>query len=66
MTEFSFSLSREDTDRLFIIKDSQGKDGMTANEFAQELLERELHRLFPPAPRYDEDGELLNGDAYQG
>jgi hypothetical protein len=66
MTEFTFFLSREDTARLFIIKDSQGRDGITANEFAQELLEQELHRLFPPTPRYDENGELLNGNAYQG
>lgn len=66
MTELNFYISGEDMNRLFLIKDIQGKHSLTANDFARELLERELHRLFPPAPQYDEDGQLTNRDAYRG
>lgn len=47
MTEFSFFLSAEDTERLFIIKQRQGRSDLTGNAFAQMLLEQELHRLLP-------------------
>ena len=56
MAEFSFYLSREDTDRVFALKAEAGEDNMTANEYAQYLLERELHRLYPQTVQYDEDG----------
>lgn len=45
MTEFSFYLSDADTDRLFTIKERQGRDDLTGNEFARLLLEQELYRL---------------------
>lgn len=66
MGEISFNLFSEDIDRLFVLKDLEHKHDMTGNEYAKELLVRELHRLFPPAPKYDEDGDLVNRDAYRG
>lgn len=67
MVELNFYISDEDMERLFIIKDIQGKHRLTGNDFARELLENELYRLFPATPRYDEEsGELLNRDAYRG
>ena len=45
MVEFTFYLSANDTDRLFAIKQLQGKDNLTGNDFAAELLEAELQRL---------------------
>lgn len=65
MTEFTFSLSAEDTDRLFTIKQLQGLDNLTGNEFARQLLEGELYRLFPAIPKYDDNGNLINADRYR-
>ena len=45
MTEFNFYLSDADTERLFAIKEMQGRDDLTGNEFARMLLEEELYRL---------------------
>ena len=66
MTEFSFVLSEDDTNRLFTVKDLQGRDQLTGNDFAKMLLEKELHRLFPAVPEYDENGKLSNPDSYTG
>lgn len=66
MRELNFYISDEDMDRLFLIKDIQGKHNLTGNDFARELLERELYRLSPATPRFNEEGELLNRDAYRG
>lgn len=66
MTEFSFYLSEADTERLFAIKDLQGRGDLTGNDFARQLLEGELYRLFPAIPKYDENGELINADRYRG
>ena len=66
MTEFSFYLSGEDTDRLFAIKDLQGRRDLTGNEFARMLLEDELWRLFPAVPQFDDDGNVINADRYRG
>ena len=41
MTEFNFSLYGTDVDRLFAIKELQGADDLTGNEFARLLLEEE-------------------------
>ena len=59
MTEFNFYLSEADTERLFAIKELQGRDDLTGNEFARLLLENELYRLFPAVPQYDDNGQLL-------
>lgn len=61
-----FSLLDADAERLFAIKELQGAADLTANEFARQLLEQELYRLFPAVPRYDDSGQLLNEDRYQG
>lgn len=45
MTEFNFYLSDADTERLFALKEMQGRDDLTGNEFARMLLEEELYRL---------------------
>jgi len=66
MPEFQIHLTREDTDRLFVCKSLEGKGNLTGNEYAAELLRRELHRLFPASPQYDEDGQLMNPDKFTG
>ncbi len=65
MTEFTFYLTGEDTDRLYTIKKLQGEDDLTGNDFAKKLIERELYRMFPAAPKYSDGGELLNPEAYR-
>lgn len=66
MVKFEFYLGDSDFDRLFAIKKLQGKDDLTGNQFAEKLLTRELHRLFPPVPEYDDDDNLINADRYRG
>ena len=50
-----FYLSDNDVDRLFAIKEDQGKNSLSGNEFARELVETSLHRLHPLKVRYDEN-----------
>lgn len=59
MPMFNFYLTSNDTDRLFAIKKKQGKDNLTGNEFARELLEKELHRLHPGRVEFDENGDEI-------
>lgn len=59
MPKFEFWLSNEDFDRLYAIKRQQGKEDMTGNEFARELLEKEVHRLHPARVEFDENGEEI-------
>lgn len=66
MREINFYLSETDIDRLFVIKDLQGKQDLTGNEFARQLLERELYRLFPATPVFNEYGDIMNADRYTG
>ena len=66
MATLEIRLNNEDMDRLFTCKYLEGRHDQTGNEYAEELLRRELHRLFPPAPQYDEDGQLINGNSYTG
>ena len=44
MVEFDFYLSREDFDKLMDLKDADGKDDLTANEYAKELLEQIIRK----------------------
>lgn len=53
--KFEFYLSDEDTERLFAVKEDKGKTELTGNEYARELLERELHRLHPSRVKYDDE-----------
>lgn len=58
--KFEFYLSDDDAERLFAAKEDMGKDGLTGNEYARELLENALHRLHPNRVMYDEDtGERI-------
>ena len=66
MVEFSFYLSEDDTDRLFAIKELQGKNDLTGNEFVRMLLEDELYRLFPADVKRDEQGCIINAYNYRG
>lgn len=66
MPEIKFFISDNDLDRLFAIKEIQGHDALTGNEFAERILVHELHKLFPSIPEYDDDGRLINADKYRG
>lgn len=60
MIEFSFYLSADDTDRLFALKAEAGADNLTGNEYARQLLESELRRLYPGRVEYDDEtGERI-------
>lgn len=52
--KLEFYISDEDMDRLWAVKEQQGKDGLTGNEFARELLENALYQLHP--------GKVVSGD----
>lgn len=59
-TKFDFYLSDEDTERLFAIKEDQGKSNLTGNDYAKELLVGVLYRLHPRTVRYNDDtGERI-------
>ena len=64
MKKFEFYLSDKDFDRLFYLKNRvEGKNDMTGNEYAADLLERELYRLCPKVPReYYCDEDNYEGD----
>ena len=64
--EINIVLTGEDAERLFAIRDLQERHDLTVGDFAKELLTRELKRLFPPVPKYNEDEELINADRYMG
>ena len=58
-TKFEFYLGEEDTERLFALKESEGKEYLTGNEYAKELLSSLLHRKHPHIVKYDENGERI-------
>jgi len=58
-TKFEFYLSEEDTERLFAAKEDAGKEDLTGNEYAKELLSKELHRLHPATVKYDDNGDRI-------
>ena len=58
-TKFEFYLSNEDTDRLFSVKDAEGKNDLTGNEYAKELLHSILYKKHPLTVKYDEDGNEI-------
>ena len=58
--KFEFYLSDEDTERLFAVKVDKGMEELTGNDYARELLERELYRLHPNRVKYDDEtGERI-------
>ena len=66
MPKIEFYISSNDLDRLFAIKKLQGLNDLTGNEWAQQVLKRELYRLFPATPEFDDDGRVINADKYRG
>lgn len=54
MVKFEFYLSEEYFDRMSVAKKKMGKDELTYNEFAKELLQKELYRLQPKRPTEEE------------
>lgn len=59
MPMFEFWLGTEDADRLFSVKATQGKNDLSGNEFARQILENELYKLHPGVVRFDENGEEI-------
>lgn len=57
MVKFEFYLSEEDFNRLYEIKDQQGKQYMTGNDFARQLLEEKIYMLY---------SHLVNTHNYEG
>ena len=45
MTEFTLYLSDTDTDLLFYLKQQQGFNSMTGNQFAEKILTESMHRI---------------------
>lgn len=64
--ELNFQLSYEDGERLFAVKQIQGYDNLSGNDFAEHLLSKELMRLFPAVPEFDDSGNIVNADRYNG
>lgn len=59
-TRFEFYLSNEDTERLFALKEDEGKNNLTGNEYAKELLSGVLYRMHPKTVKYDDEtGERI-------
>ena len=56
MTRFEFTLSAEDTNRLFYLKQKEGFDRLTGNEFAELLLNRYLYSKCQSVPEMNDDG----------
>ena len=55
MPEIKFDVSGDTIDRLFILKEQQGKRNLTGNEFAAELLEEVLRERVPHLPSSGEN-----------
>lgn len=66
MAKLEFYLTSEDIDRLYAIKQLQGKDDLTGNSFAAELLHRAIVELFPARADFDEMGKVTNPQCYKG
>jgi hypothetical protein len=66
MVEFNFYLDDDDFDRLDAIKQLQGRDKVKFDDFARDLLEKELRRLYPDKPQFDDDGHPTNTACYTG
>lgn len=51
-------LPEEMADRLWAVKALKGKNNLTANEFAKELIEGELYRLHPKKVEVENEIEI--------
>ena len=59
MAKFEFDLSTEDTERLFYLKQKNGKSDLTGNEYAEKLLHMILYKECPGVPVRNEDGDYF-------
>ena len=57
MTTFEFTLSTEDTERLFYLKQKNKKNHLTGNECAKQILENYLYSNCQSVPVRNEEGE---------
>lgn len=65
MTSFNFNLDEADTARLFAVKQMQEQDDLTGNEYAKKLLQDVLYKMFPSVPKFDEEGNITNPEAFR-
>ena len=54
MVKFEFYLSDEDFDRMIVMKRNAQKEDLTFNEYAKELLHKEIHKQHPAKPTNEE------------
>ena len=52
--KFELYLESNYFDRLCVLKKKMGKDDLTYNEFAKELLQKEIYKLQPNRPTDEE------------
>lgn len=52
--KFEFYMSDDDFDRMVVVKKQNGKDDLTFNEYAKELLHKELYKQHPAKPTDEE------------
>lgn len=58
MIKLEIYLPEEMADRLWAVKALKGKNNLTANEFAKELIEGELYRLHPKKVEVENEIEI--------
>lgn len=66
LTKCEFPISQTFKDRLWAIREIQGKTNKTFDDFAREILENSLYLMFPVRPLFDEGGRLMNPEEYMG
>ena len=59
MAKLEFDLSTEDTERLFYLKQKNGKTDLTGNEYAEKLLHMMLYKECQMVPVRYEDGDYI-------
>ena len=52
--KFEFYMNDDDFDRMVVIKKQNGKDDLSFNEYAKELLHNELYKQHPAKPTDEE------------
>ena len=57
---FALWINRDDYDRLYALKEEDGKEDLTGNEYAQELLKEIIHKRHPERVQFNEEtGERI-------
>ena len=52
--KFEFYMNDDDFDRMIVVKKQNGKDDLSFNEYAKELLHNELYKQHPAKPTDEE------------